>query len=104
MRLAVGEHNFDKIADDYVKGRRNNIYRAEQFHVHPNYNYRTSEGDIALVRTQRSINFDNDLIKPICLPGTRAEQYINDAAVAVGKYNINHNPQLFSQIFPKCPT
>ena len=95
MRLAIGKHNITEVIMDYVDGDWSNIYRIKEIHIHPNYKYhhstRTSENDIALLQTQKHINFDYQLSKPICLPRTKSKQYTNEEAFVVGKYRLAYN-------------
>ncbi|KAK9871238.1 hypothetical protein WA026_011514 [Henosepilachna vigintioctopunctata] len=44
-------------------------YRISNYKLHPNYNFRTSRNDIAVVKTSRTIVFNNK-VKPIQLPSS----------------------------------
>ena len=84
VRVFLGQENF--IYDFTESSRRQNpqVHRIKNVFVHPDFRTRTSENDIALLELERDVTFNQE-VKPICLPGTRAKQYINEVAIAVGR-------------------
>ena len=87
VRVFLGQETF--IYDFTDSSRRQNpqVHTIKNVFVHPNFHPRTSENDIALLELDRDVTFNRE-VKPICLPGTRAKQYTNDVAIAIGTYKI----------------
>ena len=81
LRVFLGQENF---LSDFTENSGPQIHKVRNIFVHPDFRSSTSENDIGILELQRDIAFRRD-IKPICLPGTRAQQYVDDFAVAVGK-------------------
>jgi trypsin len=54
------------------KDERVKIFNIAKKHAHPDYNRRTNENDIALIKIRGSVNFTEHLY-PICLPTSQIE-------------------------------
>ncbi|GAB6030759.1 hypothetical protein CHUAL_007608 [Chamberlinius hualienensis] len=63
LRVRAGEHDFSSMKEPYPHTERNVQRRI----LHPKYNSRTYENDLALLRLSRSLT-DQPNIAPICLP------------------------------------
>ena len=87
VRVFLGQETFIYEFSDSVRRQNPQVHRIKNVFVHPNFQPRTSENDIALLELKRDVTFNNE-VKPICLPGTRAKQYTNDVAIAIGIHKI----------------
>ena len=83
VRVFLGQETFIYEFTDSVRRQNPQVHRIKTVFVHPNFHPRTSENDIALLELKRDVTFNKE-VKPICLPGTRAKQYTNDVAIAIG--------------------
>ncbi|XP_038658789.1 coagulation factor X-like isoform X2 [Scyliorhinus canicula] len=63
LTVVVGEHNLE------VNEGSEQIHNVSQIHIHSRYSQATFENDIALLKLETSIEFNNYTI-PICLPET----------------------------------
>ena len=50
--------------------KHEHLYKVSRIYIHPHYNRKTSDNDIALVRLRDEIQY-NDHVRPICLPRAR---------------------------------
>ena len=79
MTVRLGEYEFSK-ASNY---RRD--FAVDTIFVHEDYNRRTHQNDIALIRLKEKATF-NDIIWPICLPPSNTVLEGQSAYVA-GQFN-----------------
>ena len=61
LRVRLGEHDF------YDLSNQERDYIVEDILMHENYNDRTFNNDIALLRLRTKVKY-NEYIRPICLP------------------------------------
>jgi len=56
----------------------------DQIYIHPNYNNRTHEYDIALLRLKEVPELEPGEVWPVCLPTAPVESYADSKAVVIG--------------------
>lgn len=64
IRVRMGEWDFSSTTEPHEHVERKVTKKV----VHPKYNFFTYENDLALVRTEKRVRFQDNII-PICLPG-----------------------------------
>lgn len=64
IRVRIGEWDFSTTSESHNHVER----KVSRKVVHPKYNFFTYENDLALVRVDKRINFQPNIV-PICLPG-----------------------------------
>ena len=64
IRVRMGEWDFSSTTEPHEHVERKVIKKV----VHPKYNFFTYENDLALVKTEKLVRFQDNII-PICLPG-----------------------------------
>lgn len=72
----VGDHNVNSGTDTASAA----LYVLEKIEAHPDYSSTTEENDIALIKTQRNIDFNSD-VGPICLPFRYSTASFTDSSV-----------------------
>ena len=77
ISLQMGEYDFEQEGETL-----SDTYHLESMTMHENYNPRTFENDIALLKTDRPVQI-NKSIYPICLP-PRTEQFTRRRAYVIG--------------------
>lgn len=66
------------------------MYNVQSYHNHPNYNSSTNVNDISIIKTTKSIAFNNG-VGPVCLPLTAYNRI-------VFKIKVRSNYNLFNRI------
>ena len=64
IRVRMGEWDFSSTTEPHEHVERKVIKKV----VHPKYNFFTYENDLALVRLEKKVPFQPNIV-PICLPG-----------------------------------
>jgi hypothetical protein len=64
VRVRIGEWDFSTTGESHAHIER----KITQKVVHPKYNFFTYENDLALIRLEKKVQFQPNII-PICLPG-----------------------------------
>merc|ERR1712117_278502 len=78
LRVIVGEHN---LCDGVNEGGK--VVKVKKITLHPDYNSRTVDNDIALLELAEDLTF-TDKIKPACLPSSEAKDYSGSASTISG--------------------
>jgi hypothetical protein len=79
IKVKVGEYNFNEAGDTL-----DSTYNLASMKYHENYNTKTYENDIAILKLERPVTFSRS-VYPICLP-PRGEIYANRRAFVIGKH------------------
>ncbi|XP_066942638.1 trypsin-like [Macrobrachium rosenbergii] len=78
--VVLGEHNWGTAADTSYTSRRTVVTSI----IHPSYDTKTQNNDVALLQLSTPITFTNDnKIAPVCLP-TKQNAYENVEAIVTG--------------------
>ena len=64
IRVRIGEWDFSTTGESHAHVERKVTRKV----VHPKYNFFTYENDLALVRLEKKVPFQPNIV-PICLPG-----------------------------------
>ena len=64
IRVRIGEWDFSSTSEPHAHVERKIVEKI----VHPKYNFFTYEYDLALLKLERRVDFQDNII-PICLPG-----------------------------------
>ena len=63
IRIRIGEWDFSSTSEPHKNVER----KVTKKIVHPDYNFFTYENDLALLKLEKRVNFQDNII-PICLP------------------------------------
>ena len=77
IKVKVGEYNFNEAGDTL-----DSTYALASMKYHENYNTKTFENDIAVLKLERPVTFSRS-VYPICLPPS-GELYSNKRAFVIG--------------------
>ena len=80
IKVKVGEYNFNEAGDTL-----DSTFNLASMKYHENYNTKTYENDIAILKLERPVTFSRS-VYPICLP-PRGEVYANRRAFVIGNYH-----------------
>ena len=78
IKVKVGEYNFNEAGDTL-----DSTYALASMKYHENYNTKTFENDIAILKLERPVTFSKS-VYPICLPPS-GETFANKRAFVIGK-------------------
>ena len=84
MAVRLGEYDFSKAS----KWRKD--FAVDPIFVHEEYNSKSQDNDIALIRLKEKIGF-NSMIWPICLPPSNLDYSVleGESAYVAGRFNNN---------------
>jgi Trypsin len=79
LGLVVAEHDVTKNESIFTY-----LHTIAAFIIHPDYNIDSTANDIALIRTQNPIIF-NEAVQPVCLPFKyRENSFLGQVVTALG--------------------
>ena len=80
IKVTLGEYSFDQEGETSVQKK----IGVRDLKMHENYDDKSFENDIALIRLDRKVEFTKS-VYPICLP-PKGKEYTDTRAFVVGKY------------------
>ena len=83
LMVGLGDHNMYSTSDDVQGATR--LVAVDRIIEHPNYNTRTLDNDIALLRLTEQLDLSQyDEVGSVCLPADDSKTYVGETATASG--------------------